>query len=117
MEPPETDAVEVLFRSRDPVVPALYAPRISAMGTNRPGREDPKQNSIHLLRDTGFAGVHPRKSSLLLNIRTDHPIESPRIATVEQVSRHRFHNELWLTSPDDVDDEIIGWLREAYALG
>jgi Domain of unknown function (DUF5655) len=76
----------------------------------------PKKTSIHLTRSVGFAGVHPRKSYLYLNIRTDYPIASPRIAKSEQVSKNRFHNELKLTSPDEIDAELLGWLKDAYAL-
>ena len=64
-----------------------------------------------------FAGVHPRKSYLLLNLRTDHPIESQRITKTEQVSKSRFHNEMKLASPEGVDEELLGWLKDAYALG
>lgn len=77
----------------------------------------PKKTSIHLTRSVGFAGVHPRKSYLYLNIRTAYPIDSPRIAKSEQVSKNRFHNELKLTSPDEIDAELLGWLKDAYALG
>ena len=59
-----------------------------------------------------FAGMHPRKSYLYLNLRTDYPIDSPRIAKTEQVSKNRFHNELKLTSPGEVDEELLCWLKE-----
>ncbi len=61
--------------------------------------------------------MHPRKSYLSLNIRTGYPIDSQRIAKSEQVSKNRFHNELKLTSPDEIDTDILGWLKDAYALG
>jgi len=82
-----------------------------------PFQEEPKKTSIHLMRTVGFAGVHPRKSYVYLNIRTDYPIASPRIAKTEQVSKNRFHNELKLTSPGEIDEELLGWLQDAYALG
>ncbi len=40
-----------------------------------------------------------------------------RVAKVEQVSAHRYHNELKLERPEQVDDELAGWLRAAYELG
>ncbi len=45
------------------------------------------------------------------------PVASPRIAKSEQVSKNRFHNELKLTSPDEIDAELLSWLKDAYALG
>jgi hypothetical protein len=60
--------------------------------------------------------VHPRKSGLLLVIRTDRPIESARVRKLERVSANRWHNELLLSAPEEVDDEVAGWLRAGYAL-
>ncbi|MGI8827878.1 MAG: DUF5655 domain-containing protein [Chloroflexota bacterium] len=77
-------------------------------------REDPKRTSIHLSHEFAFAGVHPRKEFLILNLRTERPIDSPRVRRTEQVSKNRFHNDVKLVSPDDVDAELTGWLREAY---
>jgi hypothetical protein len=82
-----------------------------------PFQEEPKKTSIHLVHTAGFAGVHPRKSYLYLNLRTDNRIDSPRITRAEQVSKNRFHNELKLTSPHQVDEELLGWIKDAYELG
>jgi hypothetical protein len=75
-----------------------------------------KKTSVHLVAKTAFAGVHPRKGAVLLNIRSDAPIASARIRKREQVSARRFHNELVIDAPDGVDAEVIGWLRSAYEL-
>jgi Domain of unknown function (DUF5655) len=89
----------------------------SASGLLSHERKNDGRTSIHLVRTVGFAGAHPRKSYLILNLRTDSVLESPRIFKSEQVSKNRFHNEVKLTSPHDVDEELLGWLKEAYALG
>ena len=54
---------------------------------------------------------------MILNLRTEHPIDSPRVVKREQVSKNRWHNEVKLASADEVDAELTGWLRAAYALG
>ncbi|GAC1389251.1 MAG: hypothetical protein NVS4B11_18810 [Ktedonobacteraceae bacterium] len=61
--------------------------------------------------------MHPRKSYLYLNICADHLINSSRITKAEQVSKNRYHNELKLTSPSEIDEELFGWLKDAYLLG
>ena len=106
-----------LFAGKDELVQTIYTRLLEALSTLGPFQEEPKKTSIHLVRNAGFAGVHPRKSYLYLNLRTDYPIDNPRIAKTEQVSKNRFHNELKLNSPDEVDEELIGWLKDAYALG
>jgi len=106
-----------LFEGKDENVQAIYTRLREALSALGPFQEEPKKTSIHLVRNAGFAGVHPRKSYLYLNLRTDYPIDNPRIAKTEQVSKNRFHNELKLNSPDEVDEELIGWLKDAYTLG
>jgi hypothetical protein len=60
--------------------------------------------------------VETRKNYLLLNIKADHRIDSPRLQKVEQISAQRFHHRLRLDSPADLDDELKGWLKEAYVI-
>ena len=108
--------VEALFAGKDPAVRTIYARLLEVLGALGPCREEPKQTSVHLARVSGFAGVHPRKSALLLNLRTAGPIDSPRVVKREQVSKNRWHNEVKLAAAEEVDAELLAWLREAYAL-
>ena len=112
-----TDARQALFTGKDEVVQSIYNRLLEVLRTLGPFQEEPKKTSIHLVHTVGFAGVHPRKSFLILNLRTDHPIQSQRITKTEQVSKSRFHNEVKLTSPSDVNEELLGWLQDAYRLG
>ncbi len=112
-----TSPSDVLFLGKDQKVQSTYKCLLEALHTLGPFQEEPKKTSIHLVRTVGFAGVHPRKSYLILNLRTDSVLESPRIFKSERVSKNRFHNEVKLTSPNDIDEELLGWLKEAYTLG
>ena len=78
--------------------------------------EDPKKTSIHLNNKTAFAGVATRKSAIILTIKSDRKISSSRIHKSEQTSASRFHHEAKLTSPAEVDGELLKWLKDAYAL-
>jgi len=78
--------------------------------------EDPKKTSIHLNNKTAFAGVATRKSAIILTIKSDRKLFSPRIHKSEQTSASRFHHEVRLSSPADVDAELTRWLKAAYEL-
>ena len=106
-----------LFAPCAPQVRATYDAIMTAARGFGEVRADPKKTSVHLVAGTGFAGAHPRKTALLLNIRTGAPIDSPRIRKVERVSANRFHNEMLLGQPSEVDEEVIGWLKAAFSLG
>jgi hypothetical protein len=108
--------VDALFVGRDDAVRATYDRLLEALQALGPFSIEPKKTSIHLVRKVGFAGVHPRKRSMLLNIRTDRAIQDPRVVKAEQVSKNRYHNEIKLTAPDDVDADVRAWLGEAYVL-
>ena len=49
-------------------------------------------------------------------IKSDREISSPRIHKSEQTSAQRFHHEVKLTSPAEVDSELVKWLKDAYEL-
>jgi hypothetical protein len=100
----------------DPVAREIYDAILAGVVGFGEVRADEKKTSVHLVANSAFAGVHPRKGAVLLNIRTEAPIESERIRKLERVSAKRFHNEMLIDSPAGVDTEVIGWLRNAYAL-
>jgi hypothetical protein len=108
--------VPAVFAGKDPEALATYRALTAALGAFGPFVEEPKKTSIHLGRKSAFAGVHPRKCAILLVIRTSAPIDSPRVRTLEKVSANRWHNEMLLSAPAEIDPEVLGWLAEAYAL-
>ena len=110
------EAVDRLFARSEPEVRALAAALIERAGALPGVSVDPKGTCIHLNRRVAFAGLHPRKSGVLLNLRTAAPIESGRIRKVERVSANRCHNEMLLESAGDLDAELMGWIAEAHAL-
>lgn len=112
----ETYSVSDHFVNKDPSVRALYDQLISILRTFGNVEEDPKKTSIHLNRTSALAGVETRKNYLLLNIKSDHAINSPRIEKAEQVSAKRFHHKVKISSPGDFDEELKMWLKEAYLL-
>ena len=77
---------------------------------------DPKGTCLHLNHRTAFAGLHPRRNALLLNLRSSAPIDSPRIRKVERASANRYHNELLIESVEAIDGELMGWIAAAHAL-
>jgi hypothetical protein len=112
----ETYSVKDHFLNKDSSVRALYDQLLSILQTFGPVAEDPKKTSIHLNRKSALAGVETRKDGLLLNIKSDHQIKSPRIEKAEQISAKRFHHKVRVSSPRDLDEELKAWLKEAYLL-
>src|SRR5215211_7670521 len=100
----QTFSVSDHFVNKDPSVRALYDQLVALLRTLGAVQEDPKKTSIHLNRKSALAGVETRKDCLLLNIKSDHQIKSPRIEKAEQISAKRFHHKMRISSPMDFDE-------------
>jgi hypothetical protein len=112
----ETYSVSDHFVNKEPSVRALYDQLISLLKTFGPVEEDPKKTSIHLNRKSALAGVETRRNNLLLTIKSDHLLRSPRVEKVDKISSKRFYHKVRISSPQDLDEELTTWLKEAYAL-
>jgi hypothetical protein len=104
------------FTKSAPSVKSTYRAVLEAARTLGPVREDAKKTSIHLVRDAAFAGVATRKDSLILTLKADHAMTSSRILRSQHTSANRWHVEVRLSAPSDVDAELRGWLADAYRL-
>ncbi len=112
----EPVSVDSHFEGKAPQLKAAYDRLLTALRRLGPVREAAKQTSIHLEKNSGFAGVHPRKSHFNLEFRTDYAIDHPRIMRQQQLSSRRFEHTVKLERETDVDDELLKWLQDAYDL-
>jgi Domain of unknown function (DUF5655)/Domain of unknown function (DUF4287) len=74
----------------------------------------PKRGYVSLRRERQFAMIQPSTATRvdLGLILPDEP-ETSRLESAEKFNR-LFTHRVRLASPDDVDDEVIDWLRAAY---
>ncbi|MEP7009019.1 MAG: DUF5655 domain-containing protein [Acidobacteriota bacterium] len=114
--PEAAPTVEQHFAGKDPAVREIYDRLLSEVGKLGELTEDPKKTSIHLNRRTAFAGIATRKSSLVLTLKSAQDLRSPRVKKHEQTSASRWHLEVPLTFPADVDAELVSWLKAAYEI-
>ena len=104
------------FENRAPEVKATYIAILGAAKKLGPVKEEAKQTSIHLVRKSAFAGVATRKSALILTIKSDSDVANKRVGKREHVSANRWYFEVKLEAPEQVDSEILAWLKKAYEL-
>ena len=109
-------SVAAHFADRDPVVQRIYDRLLAEAKRFGPVTEEPKKTSIHLVGSTAFAGIATQRKAVILTLRLTHDVRSTRVRRHEQASANRWHLELKLEQPSDVDAELAGWLREAYDL-
>ena len=104
------------FEGKNPAIRKTYDQLLKRLRPLGPIIEEPKKTSIHLVNATAFAGVATRKDYINLTIKSDRELKSSRIHKTERVSAKRFHSEVKVASPADIDAELLGWLKDAYTL-
>jgi hypothetical protein len=112
----ENFPLESHFSGKEPSVRAMYDHLLSALRKFGSVIEEPKKTSIHLVYVSAFAGVQTRGTYILLNIKANHKIESPRVHKGEQISARRFHHRVKISSISEIDSELLSWLHEAYVM-
>jgi len=111
-----TPTVAQHFQGREPAVKATYEALLAAARKLGPFTEDPKKTSIHLNRKTAFAGIATRKAALILTVKSAKELDGPRVVKNEQTSASRWHVEVKLEAPSQVDAKVRAWLAAAYEL-
>ena len=111
-----TSVVADHFVKAEPAVRATYRRLIETAGSYGPVSEDPKKTSIHLVRRTAFAGVAVRRAAIILTLKSDRDIKNARIVKREQTSANRWHVEVRLERPEQIDRDVATWLKAAYEL-
>jgi hypothetical protein len=101
---------------RRPASKDAYAALLAVLDGMGPYQLEAKRSSLHFTRGRAFLGVHPRATGLLLNLVTTAPLTSSRVRRAEQISANRCHNEVLVTGSSDIDDELTGWITDAYRL-
>ncbi len=77
----------------------------------------PEKTRIALHVRMSFAALMPRRRWLDGHVVLDRRIDSDRFRRVEVYSPRNVLHAFRLVSPQDVDDEVASWLRDAYRVG
>ena len=109
-------ALDEHFRNAEPVVRETFDRLMAALDRLGGVTADPKKTCIHLTRKSALGGVRVCQGWLLLELKSDGPIDSRRITHSDQITRNRWHHTVKLEGPDSVDAELESWLAAAYAL-
>ncbi|MBI1826883.1 MAG: DNA replication protein DnaC [Planctomycetes bacterium] len=107
---------ETVLTLASPTAQRLYHCLCTTLQPLGPFREELKKTSVHLVRNSAFAGVHFRREYLIITMKSSSAIDSPRISKCEQTSRSRWHCDVKIAKNADVNRQLIAWLKAAYEL-
>jgi hypothetical protein len=78
---------------------------------------DISQTGLAFMARVRFAGAKVRRNRLRVGFWLRRRVESPRIVRTEFIPPDNWIHELDVTDVAQLDDELQGWLREAYVIG
>ena len=79
----------------------------------RVSREEP---GINLASRAHFGGVRPQKDCLRIGFVLDREVNDPRVLRIERISPTVIGHSVKVYGPDDLDEQLLAWLAEAYGL-
>ena len=92
----------------------LYRLLVKELNKLGPVQEIKKAISISLENRRPFASVLIRNRSIKLVLRIQHRIDNARILSVDRLGDKSFDHTILIDSKNDIDDELMEWLEEAY---
>jgi hypothetical protein len=106
-----------LFEGKSQAVRDLYGLLVDELNKLGPVQEIKKAMSISFENRRPFASVLIRNRSIKLVLRTPHRIANQRILNIDHIANKCFDHTIVLDSKNDIDDELMRWLGEAYHAG
>jgi uncharacterized protein DUF5655 len=84
------------------------------MVTIGPVHIEPVSVGIFLKRDRSFAELRPLTMWVALSFALSRPVRHPRIIKKVMQYHGLYYHAANLRGPEDLDDQLLGWLTEAY---
>ncbi|MDR7159042.1 DUF5655 domain-containing protein [Arthrobacter sp. BE255] len=109
--------LEEPFQRKPPDIRRLFDLVRQAVEALGPVTLVPYKDRVAFMVKVRFAGARPANTWLDVEFWLTRRIDSPRFRKVETLTPYTHIHTVRLTGPADVDDELAGWLREAYEVG
>lgn len=110
--------VEGFLEGKGPRARELFDAFVARVGECGPFELAPTKTGVGLMVRVRFAGVkRVSERGMTCGFWLKRRIESPRFSKVELIPPRDYIYTLRITSPDELDAEVLDWLREAYEVG
>ena len=105
------------FAGTPPEIRRIYDRFVAAVKALGPVTVLPEKTRIAFQVRMSFAQVTPKKSWLDGHVVLARRLENPRFTKIETFSPRNHLHAFRIRSMSEIDDEVVGWLREAYEVG
>jgi hypothetical protein len=108
-------SVDAHLKGKSEAITATYHRIVKILESSGDIRVTAVKGSISIAARSVFCTVKILMKSIRLEFLLPRMLENPRLDKVIPVSSVRFLHMMTLNGPNDVDEELIGWLQEAKA--
>ena len=109
--------LEAHFEGATEEVELIYQKFAGMVRSCGPVRIIPQKRRIAFQVRTQFASLTPSKSHVVGGLIFDEPMKSPRFTKIELLGPRTHAHSFRLEKLEELDDEFMGWIRRAYAVG
>jgi hypothetical protein len=102
---------------KGPNVISLYEQFVALVRRCGPVTIVPAKTRIGFQARMIFSALSLRQRSLDCHVVLSRRLENPRFMRIQSLSPRNHVHHFSIKSPEDLDDEVLGWLREAYEVG
>lgn len=106
--------VDEVFAGRAPEQREIYAKLVAHLETLGDVHADSVRVGVFLKTDRKLAEIRPMARALSVNLALPRRLDSDRVARVYRSAGDKTWNDIRVTSIEQVDDELLDWLTEAY---
>ena len=108
---------DALFIRRRPELKLLYQKIAAVAKTFGLVREETVPPDVIFFKtDSTFLAVKVKKDHLDIEFFLDHRADAPRVLKFLQTSKHRFVHLVPIDEEEDIDDQLVEWMRASYDL-
>jgi hypothetical protein len=110
-------SLEELFARSEPHVLPLFRQFEALVRQCGPVTVIPQKSRVVFQVRVRFAGAIPRRSYLQCSFGFHRRLDHPRFFKIEQYAPRWFGHHIRVRDAAQLDDELMAWIREAYAVG
>lgn len=104
------------FRNKPLLVRAIFDKLVGELGAFGRITVDSVKTSIQVRAASSFVSIKPKRDCLEIEFQLGHEADAFPVYRTIRVSKNRVLHFAVLEHPDDVDEQLVDWLRQAYEL-
>jgi hypothetical protein len=108
-------SVEGFLEGKGPRARALFEAFEQMVAACGPYEVAPAKTRVAFMGRVRFAGVNAISDrGMTISFALPRPLDDPRIRKVEHIAKGWHGHWMRITRTEELDDELLGWLRESY---